>query len=235
MTFTMNTLKRNARIAGFLYLLMAVTAPFSLMYIPGKLIIWENAAQTASNILASQTLFRLSIIGELLSAVIFLFLVMVLYRLFSNVDKNLSRIMAGMVLASVAITFVNDINDIAALVLIRGGEFLSAIEKPQRDALAMLFINLHGQGHFVNEMFWGLWLFPFGILTMKSKFIPQIFGILLLINGLTYIVLSLTWLLKPEYGNLFTKITMPALFGELWIILWFLIKGVREPKQVNKG
>lgn len=96
---------------------------------------------------------------------------MALYRLLSGVNKRQASLMVGLVLVSVAITFVNVLDNIAALTLFRGGDFLAVFDKHQLDALAMLFLRLHGEGHVVNEIFWGLWLFPFGVLVMRSGFL----------------------------------------------------------------
>jgi hypothetical protein len=134
----------------------------------------------------------------------------------------------GLVLVSAAITFVNELNNIAALTLFRGGDFLAGFDMPQRNALAMLFLRLHSHGHFINEIFWGLWLLPFGVLVMRSGFLPRILGILLVVNGFTYVAISLTWLMLPAYGNTVFRAATPALLGELWITLWLLIKGANE-------
>ena len=138
---------KAARVAGLLYLLMGLPAPFALIYLPGKLIVRGDAAATANNILGSQMLFRLGIVAELTSAVLFVLVVMALYRLLSDVNKTHARLMVGLVLASVAITFMNVVNNIAALTLFRGADFayLSVFNKPQRDALGMLFLGLHSQ------------------------------------------------------------------------------------------
>lgn len=222
----MQPTSRDARIAGLLYVLMGFPAPFSLIYLPRKLIVPGNAAATANNVLASEMLFRIGILAELVSAVLFIFLIMALYRLLSGVDKNQARLMVGMVLASVAITFVNVLNNIAALILFRGADYLSVFDKPQRETLGMLFLRLHGQGIFVNQILWGLWLLPFGVLVMKSRFLPRILGVLLTVNCFAYIAISFTWLLLPSYANVVFRALFPALLGELWIILWLLIKGV---------
>lgn len=217
---------KAARIAGAWYLSLAI-APFSLIYVPRTLIVRGDATATAKNILASEMLFRMGIVVELASAVFFVLLVMALYRLLSGVNKNHARLMVGLVLVSVAITFVNVVNNIAALTLFRGADFLSVLDKPQRDALGMLFLRLHSQGTFVNEIFWGLWLVPFGLLVMRSGFLPRILGVLLVVNGFAYVAISLTWLLLPVYGSVAFNASMPALLGELWIMLWLLIKGAR--------
>jgi len=223
----MHPTDKAARVAGLLYPLMGIPAVFSFMYVPRTLIVGGNAAATANNILASQMLFRLGIVAELIAAVFFLLLVMALYRLLSGVNKNLARLMVGLVLVSVAITFVNVLNNIAALTLFRGADYLSVFDKPQRDALAMLFLGLCGQGHTVNGIFWGLWLLPFGLLVMRSRFLPRILGLLLIVNCFAYVAASVTSLLLPAYGNVVFRASMPALLGELWIMLWLLIKGAK--------
>ena len=218
---------KAARVAGAVYLSLAVTAPFSLIYIPRTLIVRGNATATANNILAHETLFRLGIVADLITSVIFILLVLALYRLLSGVNKTHASLMVTLVVVSVAVGFVNVLNNIAALTLFRGADFLSVFNKGQLDALGMLFLRLHGQGIVINEIFWGLWLFPFGVLVMRSGFLPRILGVLLIVNCFAYVAISLTWLVVPAYGNVAFRASMPALLGELWIMLWLLIKGVK--------
>jgi uncharacterized protein DUF4386 len=186
-----------------------------------------NATATASNILAHETLFRLGIVADLITSVIFICLVLALYRLFSGVNQTHASLMVALVLVSAAVGFINVLNNIAALTLFRGADFLAVLDKPQRDALGMLFIRLHGQGTVINEIFWGLWLFPFGVLVMRSRFLPRILGAWLIINGFAYVVLSLTGLLLPQYTDKVYNIAFPVLFGEMAIMLWLLIKGAK--------
>jgi hypothetical protein len=223
----MHPTDKAARVAGALYPLMGVPAVFSFGYVTHTLIVPGNVNATANNILASQMLFRLGIVAELMAAVFFLLLVMALYRLLSAVNTNHARLMVGLVLASVAITFVNVLNNIAALTLFRGADYLAVFDRPQRDALAMLFLGLHRQGLAVNNIFWGLWLLPFGLLVMRSRFLPRILGLLLIVNCFAYVAISVTSLLLPAYGNVVFRASMPALLGELWIMLWLLIKGAK--------
>ncbi len=221
----MHPTDKTARVAGAIYLFMAVTAPFSLVYIPTKLIVRGNATATANNILAHETLFRLGIVGDLFSAVIFICVAMALYRLLSSVNKMWASLMVAFVLVLVAVGFLNVLNNIAALTLFRGGDFLAVFDKPQRDALGMLFLRLHGQGTFMNEIFWGLWLYPFGLLVFRSGFLPRFLGAWLILNCFAYLVLSVTALLFPPYYDAAFRIATPVLFGELAITLWLLIKG----------
>lgn len=226
----MSTTRNPGRIAGILYLLL-FAAPLRLIYIPNTLFVSGNATATANNIAAHQTLFRLGIVGDLFTGTMSIFLTLALYRLFKGVDKHLSALMV--ILGSLMVTpiyFLNVLNDVAALTLARGADFLSAFEKPQRDALAMLFLRLHHHGVLANEVFWGLWLIPFGLLVYRSHFIPRFLGVWLIINGCVYPVISATGFLLPPYENMVSTITFPAMLGELAIILWLLIKGAKpEP------
>jgi hypothetical protein len=224
-------LKKAARIAGAIYLSMVVTGPFSLIYVPNKLIVRGNAAATAANILAHETMFRLAILADLVGSVIFICLAIALYRLLSGVSKTWAGLMVAFMLVSAAVGFLNTLNDIAGLTLFRGADFLAVFDKPQRDALGMLFIRLHSQGIFINEMFWGLWLFPFGLLVFRSGFLPRFIGVWLMINCFGYVALSITALFFPTYYGAAFQWSQPILFGELAIMLWLLIKGAKVRSQ----
>jgi hypothetical protein len=223
----MHPTKKAARIAGAIYLSMAVTAPFSLIYIPRTLIVRGDATATAGKILAHETLFRLGIVADLITAVIFILLVMALYRLLSGVNKTHASLMVALVLVSVAVGFMNVLNNIAALTLFHGADFLAVFDKPQRDAMAMLFLGLHRQGLIIDEIFWGLWLFPFGLLVIRSGFLPRILGIWLIVNCFAYLALSFTGLMLPQHLEMAFRIAFPVLFGEMAITLWLLIMGAK--------
>jgi hypothetical protein len=228
----MHPTKKAARIAGLIYLSMVFTAPFTLLYVPAKLIVRGDATATANNILAHEMMFRLSIIGDLFTAVIFISLGIALYRLLSGVSNTWAMAMLAFVLVSSAVGFIDTLNDIAALILFRGADFLTVFEKPQLNALGYLFIRLHSQGIFINELFWGLWLFPFGLLVFRSGFLPRFIGIWLMINCFGYVALSIIALFAPDYYAAAFKWAQPVLFGELAIMLWLLIKGVRVQPAV---
>jgi uncharacterized protein DUF4386 len=218
---------KAARIAGAVYLSMVFTAPFTLLYIPSKLIVSGDATATASNIVAHETIFRLAILGDLVTAVIFICLGVALYRLLSSVNNTWAMLMLVFVVVSSAVGFLDTLNNIAALILFRGEKFLSAFDKPQRDALGYLFIRLHNQGIFINELFWGLWLFPFGLLVFRSGFLPRFIGVWLMINCFGYVGLSLTAQFAPAFYSAAFRWAQPVLFGELAIMLWLLIRGAR--------
>lgn len=227
----MSWTKNPGRIAGFLYLLLVVAAPVRLIYIPSKLFVTGNATATANNIAAHELLFRLGIVSDLFCGVIVIFLALALYRLLKGVDQKLAVLMLilGGVLPA-AIDFFNVVNDAAALMLVRGADFLSVFDKPQRDALAMLFLRLHHQVIVGAEILWGLWLFPLAVLVYKSGFLPRFLGVWLIINGFGYLAMSFTGLLLPQYEERISNYAFPALLGEMAFMLWLVIKGVNVPK-----
>src|SRR5207302_2365185 len=125
--------------------------------------------------------------------------------------------------------FLNVLNYIGALTLFRGADFLTAIGEPQRNALGYLFIRLHSQGEFMNEIFWGLWLFPFGLLVFRSGFLPRFLGVWLMLACFGWVVVSAIALLFPASYDAAFRIAQPVMFAELAIMLWLLIKGAKVP------
>jgi hypothetical protein len=226
----MSPTRNPGRVAGFWYLLLVLAGPVRLIYIPSKLFVHGNATATASNIAAHERLFRLGIVGDLFCAVILIFLTLALYRLFKGVDQNLAVLVVifGGVMPAL-INFVGVVSDAAALTLVRGADFLSVFDKPQRDALAMLFLRLRDHQNTAAEILWGLWLFPLAILVYRSRFLPRFLGVWLTINGFAYVILSFTGLLVPQYQDKVFILSQPALFGELALMLWLVIKGAKPP------
>ena len=222
------SIQQQARTAGLLYLVIALIAPIGLMYVPGKLIVSGNATATADNIRASEGLLRIGIASELIHQAVAVFLVLALYRLFKPVSDMLAKqlLILG-ALVSVPIVFVNVLNHVAALILVSGADFLSVFEKPELDALAYLFVRLHSHGITVASIFWGLWLFPFGMLVIRSRFIPRVLGYLLMIAGVGYLASAFATLVLPQYAPLVSKIALPLEFGELPIIVWLVIWGAK--------
>jgi len=225
----MSSTRNPGRFAGLLYLLTSIVGFFAMGYVPDKLIVSGNAAATANNISASETLFRLGIAAELLGQAGFIFVALALYDLLEGVNRRQASVMVILIVVSIPIAFVNELNSIAALVLVRGADFLSVFDKAQRDALAMLFINLHNRGFSVAEIFWGLWLFPLGLLVYRSRFLPRFLGVWLAIAGFAWVTLSLTGVLLPQYVDKVYTYSQPAFFGEIALMLWLVIKGARPP------
>ena len=170
-------------------------------------------------------------ISELASAVVLIYLVLAFYNLFEGVDRRLAVlvvILGGIMPA--LLNFVNVVSDAGALTIAQAPDFLSAFSAPQRDALVVLMLRLHRHQDTSAEILWGLWLFPLGLLVYRSRFLPRWIGVWLLVNGIAYVTLSLISWLLPRYGSQAFLLSQPALFGELVLILWLVIKGAGVPQ-----
>jgi len=225
----MTSLSRNARIAGLLFCLSSVVGATRLIYIPNALFVDGNAARTASNIAAHEFLFRFGIISYLLGSALWIFVPLALYRLFQGVDQAAAVLMVilGSVM-QVPIFFINSVTDVAALLIVRGADFLSAFDKPQRGALVLLFLNLHHHLDLANAIFWGLWLLPFGLLVYRSRFLPSFLGVWLIMECFAWLAFSFTGFLMPVYEDKVFKFSQPLMLAELVTMLWLTIIGVRE-------
>ena len=226
----MSSNRNPGRVAGFWYLLLCVIGPLRLIYIPTKLFVTGNAAATVNNIAAHEWLFRFGIVGDLACGVILIFLVLAFYRLFKGVDQNLAVLVVifGGVMPAI-INFVGVVTDASALMVIRGADFLSVFDKPQRDALVLLFLHLRDRQNTAAEILWGVWLLPLAVLVYRSRFLPRFLGVWLALGGVAYIILSLTGELVPQYQQKVFAYSQPALFGEVAIMLWLVIMGARPP------
>jgi hypothetical protein len=233
-TENMTAIKKQARTAGVLYFMVLLIAPIGLVYVPGKLYVREDATATADHIRTSESLLRIGISTELLHEVLWVFVVLALYRLLKPVNETHARQMLILgALVSVPIVLLNVLNEIAAMLLVSGANFLAVFNRGQLDALALLFYRLHGQGLNVASIFWGLWLFPFGALVIRSGFIPRLLGLLLIIAGTGYVASSFTTLLLPRYESSVDRIATILEFGEVPIIFWLLIWGAKT--TISKG
>lgn len=214
------------RLAGMLYLLLTVMSIIPFAYV-GTLVVSGNPTATAANVLANETAFRWSIVLELLAAIIFIPLVLSLYGLLNSVNRSYSRLMVVFAVVSVPITFFQGLMQLAALEFIHGPSFLSILPPAQMTAVAQVFLDLGSQVLYLNDIFFGLWLLPFGVLVYRSKFIPRILGVLLLINGFAYLG-YISVLVSPNSVNLVSIVLLaPELIGELPIMAWLLIKGAK--------
>jgi len=222
----MTSMKTNpskiARTAGLLYLppwilsLVAIVLRQSLI-VPG------DAATTANSIVASGSLFRLTIVMDLVVQVVFIWLVLVLYKLLNPVNRNHALLMVILFLVSVPIAILNELNHFAALLLSSSADYLTTFPADQAQALVSLFLDLHEHGIMIAYIFWGLWLFPLGYLVFRSGFLPRVLGIYVMISCFGYLIDFSTFLFLPNFGvaiNMFTG------WAELVLCLWLLIKGV---------
>ena len=223
----MNSIKKTARFAGLLYFLASLLGLPGLVLVPGKLFVRGDVAATADHIRDNAALLHFGIASELVSTVIFIWLVLVLYRLFKPVNEKHARAMALLILLSMPISVVSVLNEVGASIL-ASGDNLAAFDKAQLDSLAYLFMRLHGRGYALAEIFWGLWLFPFGILVIRSGFIPRLLGYLLFIAPFGYFAGSINSLLLSTPLPLLNRIETILSAAELPIIFWLLIWGARK-------
>ena len=224
----MSALSKNARVAGLLYILASVVGLLRLMYIPEALFVRGNATATANNIAAHEALFRWGIVSLLLGSALWIFVPLALYRLLKEVDPTLAVMMVILgSLMQVPLFFVNAVIDAAALLFARSADFLSVFDKPQHDAFVRLFLNLHHQLDLANAIFWGMWLFPFGLLVYKSRFLPRFLGVWLVIACFAWLAFSLTGLLLPAYEDKVLSISQPLALGEVATMLWLAIMGAK--------
>ncbi len=219
--------RKAARLTGMLYLVVVLAGPFVLLYVPGKLFVAGDASATARNILAHETLFRAHIAVGLVSELFFVASVLALYRLLKGVHAELAGLMVVLNLLIAPLAILGVANEVAALALLRGGDFLRAFDGPQRDALALLLLELDRLGVLVSEVFWGLWLLPLGALVWRSRFLPRVLGAWLFANGLAYVAISAAAFLLPGLHKAVLTAATPVLLGEVALTLWLLIFGVR--------
>lgn len=226
----MTEISKNARIVGLWYLALVFIGPLRLLYIPNKLFVHDDAAATAANIAAHQTLFQLGIFVDTWGGVVLVFLTLAFYRLFKDVDRYQTQLLVitGGIVPG-AIYFLNTVNDAAALILVRGGDWLSAFTEAQRDALAYFFTRLHFQVVVSAEVLWGVWLIPMGILILKSCWFPRVLGWWLFLDGATWILISYAnMFLSPASVDTISNWSIPLQFGEVAVTLWFLVMGAKE-------
>jgi hypothetical protein len=224
-------IKNPGRFAGLLYVVTSIFGFFAMGYVPNKLIVHGDPTATAKNISASETLFRLGIASELIGMAGFIFVALALYELFKDVNQRQAALMVILIVVSIPIAFLNELNSMAALILVRGADFLSVFEKPQREALAMLFLNLHGRGLVFAELFWGLWLLPLSRLVYRSRFLPRFLGVWLALAGLAWVILCFTAILWPQYADKLNTYCQPAILGEIAFMLWLVIKGANPSQE----
>jgi Domain of unknown function (DUF4386) len=197
---------------------------FSRFIVPG------DARATARNILAAELTYRIGILTDFVTLLIFIFLVVSLYNLLKSVDKWHATLMVLLVAVGVTIGLANLLNKTAPLILLSGAEYLSAFTKPQLEALALGFLSLNSSGNTIDTAFWGLWLFPFGILVIRSGFFPRVLGILLMVAGCANLTTSIASIVLPAYEHVVSQAMRPLGLGEFPMIFWLFIKGAEVPQ-----
>ena len=220
--------RRIARRAGLLYTLVALIAPIGLFYVPGRLVVAGNAAETAARIAAHPGLLRLGMGTELFHQALEVWMVLMLFKLFRPVGAQLSRQMLVLGLIPIPMVFLNVLNELAALGLVVPGPSTLAIDPAQRQSLALFFLHLHAQGLQLAEIFWGLWLFPLGLLIWRSGFMPRLIGACAIAGGIGYLVDAGFALLAPALSDRLGSGVVALQLGEPVMILWLLFAGARS-------
>lgn len=227
--------RRTARIAGLWYLLLAAGSGASWFYMAG-IIVEGDAIATTRNILATGTAYLASILGSIVGQIGFILLALTLYRLLRKTSEAQARLMLAFVLVAVPIMFVNIVFQAGAYLLLDRAGFLGAFSEAQQKALAMLLVHLHVVGLHVVDVFWGLWLLPLGLLVYRSGLFPGILAILLLASGGAYVLDSLSYLVAPGVFSVLERyLSIPEAAGEMAMLFWLLIKGVKARRTGGAG
>ena len=222
--------KKTARLAGLIYLIIILTGIFSLAYVPSKLIVWNDASQTFHNISSSKQLFRLGIASSMLCYIAFLILPLVLYKLLHSINETYAKLMVAFVVVSVPISFINLQNKFAVLTLVDGTRYLTTYDLQQLQSQVMTYLDTYNSGILIAQIFWGLWLFPFGYLVYKSNFLPKLLGILLMMGCVGYLISTFGEIVISNFDkySISRFVTLPSSIGEIGVCLWLLIFGIKD-------
>lgn len=229
----MNSIKKTARFAGLLYLIMAITGIFG-QYVRSTLIIYGDATATASNILTSEWLFRIGFMSDLTMITVYFLTACVLYMLLESVNKNIALLFVLFTLGSVSVLFINALNQFAALLILSGADYLTVFGADQLNSLAMLFLNLHQYGYYIAQIFFGLWLLPLGYLVYKSDHFPKFIGVALMVACFGHLLEFFQIFLFPNYKIIAYPGLIAAMIGEFSLMFYLLIKGVRISSNDKK-
>jgi hypothetical protein len=215
-----------ARVAGVLYLIVAIAAFFGPMYVLPNLLVPGDATTTANNIMASESLFRAGIVSYLIIFFSEVALSVVLYVLLRPVSRTLALIATFFRLAMTTIHGINLLNQFFAMLLLSGADYLTVFETDQLHALVLLFLNAHEKGWSIGIAFFSFHVFFLGYLVFKSGYFPRILGVLLILASLSYLIDASAILLLPNYEVTPIYFAVPIAIAEMVFPLWLLIKGV---------
>src|SRR5713226_8454732 len=217
-----------AKVAGFLYLFLMVTAIFAEFYARGRLIVPGDAVQTAKNIAASERLFRIGTVSNLITFAGDVILVVALYVVLKPINRNVALLAAFWRLGECAILALITLNDFAALRLLSGADYLRAFDAKQLQALAYTFVRVHDAGYLLGLVFFGLGSTVFAYLWFKSRYIPRGVAALGIFSSLVVAIVTLAIMVFPSLA----AVVIPVYFAPIFIFevglgLWLLVKGIR--------
>jgi Domain of unknown function (DUF4386) len=228
----MTSLKKTARRAGLLYLLIVIASVYGHMYVPSQIFVMGDVAATANNVLAKEFLFRSCIVAGLIETTAFMVLALTLYRLFKEINAQQARLMVAFMSIQVPLAFAFAVIKFMALMILKN-EGWGIIQGSELPGAAVMFLNIIRYGSTVLGILAGLWLLPLGMLVFRARFIPQILGILLIVAGMGNVIHGVMAVLFPAYGQ--TPVLAFAFFalGEIPIMLWLLARGVKEHISIS--
>ncbi|HEY0040988.1 MAG TPA: DUF4386 domain-containing protein [Flavisolibacter sp.] len=221
------SIKRTARIAGFLYLLQIPLGVFGIVYVPKSLIVPGDSAKTVSNILENEFLFRLSMVSAILCALVTIATALYISNVLKSVNKAYAKWILLFTLIVAPITMLNELNNVAVLLLVKYPQHASAFTSEQLHSMVLIFLDLHHYGIQIAGIFFGLWLLPMGYLVFRSTYIPKVIGILLIVTSIGYLADFTTFFLLQNNRIIVSEYTW---LGEVLMVLWLLIKGVNIKK-----
>ncbi len=226
--------KKQARIAGLLYLLNGIASGFAFAYVIGKVYVMGDAAATAMNVAANAGLVRLGVVADLFQATIWIFLALVLYVLLKHVNQNAAITMVVLVAVGAAIVCLNDVFQFVAVRVATDPAYAAALGTAGSSPLVLLLLDIHHYGFLVAQIFFGLWLVPLGYLAYQSKMFPKWLGVALVVGGVCYLIGLLAVFLLPGSGGvgrvgeqINTFVTIPSAIVEISMVLYLLIVGVK--------
>lgn len=224
-------IKRTARTAGILYLAASILAIVGYFYLRPRFVISNDAAATARNILENEPLYRAGLLIDVIGQTLFLLVALELYRLFKEVDRNQARAMVALIGTGIAAQYASFVFNAAPLFLLKGTAYSAAFSQPELEALAYTSLKFAGAEGQLLTWIWGVWLFPFAYLTIKSGFLPKFLGVLLILSGVAYVISCVATLGFPESAGTVTKLVFPFYFGEFIVVLWLAFVGAKPRAQ----
>lgn len=224
---------RLARTAGFYYLVVAIFGGFAEI-VRQNVYVAGNAAATTANVVANADLVRLSFVADLVQATFALFLVLALYRLLRHVHQGLAQAMVIFVIVQVAITCLNMVHQLGALLVATDSSYANALGS-NSDGLVLLLLEMQHNGYLVAQIFFGLWLFPLGLLAYRSGMFPKPLGAILMAATVSYLVdVVLQFLFADAAAAISPVVLVPlVVVAEVSMVIYLLVKGVRTPVAVG--
>jgi len=227
--------RRRARIAGAFYLLTIIAGVFAEIFVRGALVVRDDAAATAANILMHEPLYRFGLAADLIMLVCYLAVTLLFYDLFKPVGRSLSGLAALFSLVGIAVLAVNSLNHLAPLVLLGGAHYLSAFETNQVQALALASLRMHARGYVISGVFFGIYMLLLGHLIYSSVFLPRILGVLMAVGGASFLANSFVVFLSPVLAARLPDFGMLGGIAELALSLWLMAMGVNASKWEERG